>query len=85
VKQVDWHEIAHWLGHDEGEVKELGLHLAPFLSMNVAVRKEQTPRVVVLKFSRVVMLSEAARKAQRSSRVVEASLPTSDINSLACA
>jgi predicted Zn-dependent protease with MMP-like domain len=22
VKQVVWHEVAHWLGHDEGEVKE---------------------------------------------------------------
>lgn len=25
VKQVVWHEVAHWLGHDEREVKELGL------------------------------------------------------------
>lgn len=25
VKQVVWHEVAHWLGHDEVEVKELGL------------------------------------------------------------
>ena len=28
VKQVVWHEIANWLGHDEGEVKELGLSLS---------------------------------------------------------
>jgi predicted Zn-dependent protease with MMP-like domain len=27
VKQVVWHEVAHWLGHDEGEVRELGLSL----------------------------------------------------------
>lgn len=27
VKQVVWHEVAHWLGHDEAEVKELGLSL----------------------------------------------------------
>jgi predicted Zn-dependent protease with MMP-like domain len=25
VKQVVWHEVAHWLGHDEAEMKELGL------------------------------------------------------------
>ncbi len=25
VIQVVWHEVAHWLGHDEEEVKELGL------------------------------------------------------------
>lgn len=27
VKQVVWHEVAHWLGHDESEIKELGLSL----------------------------------------------------------
>jgi hypothetical protein len=25
VKEVVWHEVAHWLGHNEQEVKELGL------------------------------------------------------------
>ena len=25
VKRVVWHEVAHWLGHDEQQVKELGL------------------------------------------------------------
>jgi predicted Zn-dependent protease with MMP-like domain len=25
VKQVVWHEVAHWLGHDEEQVKDLGL------------------------------------------------------------
>ena len=28
VKQVVWHEVAHWLGNDEEEVKELGLSLS---------------------------------------------------------
>jgi predicted Zn-dependent protease with MMP-like domain/predicted nucleic-acid-binding Zn-ribbon protein len=27
VKQVVWHEVAHWLGYDEAGVKELGLSL----------------------------------------------------------
>ena len=25
VKRVVWHEVAHWLGHDEKEVRDLGL------------------------------------------------------------
>jgi predicted Zn-dependent protease with MMP-like domain len=25
VKQVVWHEVAHWLGHSEEEMRELGL------------------------------------------------------------
>jgi predicted Zn-dependent protease with MMP-like domain len=25
VKRVVWHEVAHWLGHDEEEVRDLGL------------------------------------------------------------
>jgi len=25
VKRVVWHEVAHWLGHDEDQVKDLGL------------------------------------------------------------
>jgi predicted Zn-dependent protease with MMP-like domain len=25
VKEVVWHEVAHWLGHDEKEVRDLGL------------------------------------------------------------
>jgi predicted Zn-dependent protease with MMP-like domain len=25
VKRVVWHEVAHWLGHDEQEVSDLGL------------------------------------------------------------
>jgi len=25
VKRVVWHEVAHWLGHNDEEVKELGL------------------------------------------------------------
>jgi predicted Zn-dependent protease with MMP-like domain len=37
VKQVVWHEVAHWLGHDEEEVRELGL------SLGVAGAAQETP------------------------------------------
>jgi predicted Zn-dependent protease with MMP-like domain len=50
VKQVVWHEVAHWLGHDEGEVKELGLSLRfrdiprdPLESEAAAVAQQRFP------------------------------------------
>jgi predicted Zn-dependent protease with MMP-like domain len=54
VKQVVWHEVAHWLGHDEEEVKELGLSLRfkdiaphPLASgMPDAVLPQRLPEVV---------------------------------------
>jgi predicted Zn-dependent protease with MMP-like domain len=38
VKEVVWHEVAHWLGHDEEEVKDLGLAT---LSLPVEVARRQ--------------------------------------------
>jgi predicted Zn-dependent protease with MMP-like domain len=29
VKQTVWHEVAHWLGHNEEEVRDLGLSFPP--------------------------------------------------------
>jgi len=54
VKQVVWHEVAHWLGHNEAEVKELGLSLNfkdivrdPLQSeAAIAVSKERLPDTV---------------------------------------
>jgi predicted Zn-dependent protease with MMP-like domain len=47
VKQVVWHEVAHWLGHDEDEVKELGLSLG-FKDIAPHPLESGTPDAVVL-------------------------------------
>jgi predicted Zn-dependent protease with MMP-like domain len=46
VKQVVWHEVAHWLGHDEGEVKELGLSLS-FKDIARDAHESEAPDVVL--------------------------------------
>jgi predicted Zn-dependent protease with MMP-like domain len=45
VKQVVWHEVAHWLGHNEEEVKALGLSMsAPRIDgLTGALPESQTP------------------------------------------
>jgi hypothetical protein len=48
VKQVVWHEVAHWLGHDEQEVKELGLSLG-FKDIAPHPFESGTPGAVLLK------------------------------------
>jgi hypothetical protein len=45
VKQVVWHEVAHWLGHDEAEVKELGLSLS-FKDIALYPLESESPDVV---------------------------------------
>jgi predicted Zn-dependent protease with MMP-like domain len=40
VKQVVWHEVAHWLGHAEEEIKELGLAFPPSDEANDAVERD---------------------------------------------
>jgi len=40
VKEVVWHEVAHWIGYSEGEVKELGLAT---LSLPVGDRTSRKP------------------------------------------
>jgi predicted Zn-dependent protease with MMP-like domain len=42
VKQVVWHEVAHWLGHDQKEVKELGLSLS-FKDIACDPRESEAP------------------------------------------
>ncbi|HUA16774.1 MAG TPA: metallopeptidase family protein [Verrucomicrobiae bacterium] len=54
VKQVVWHEVAHWLGHNEAEVKELGLsrafddiaHDPPETQTPAAVSREGLPDAI---------------------------------------
>jgi len=46
VKQVVWHEVAHWLGHNEDEVKELGLSLGAEGVANHTIETEAVKTVV---------------------------------------
>ncbi len=39
VKEVVWHEVAHWLGYSEEEVRELGL-----ATLSARARDETSPR-----------------------------------------
>ncbi len=45
VKRVVWHEVAHWLGHDEEEVKELGLSSVE--DLEPPSRERETPVTVL--------------------------------------
>jgi predicted Zn-dependent protease with MMP-like domain len=50
VKEVVWHEVAHWLGHDEAEVKDLGLATLSLPVEDVERRRlENKANKVVLK------------------------------------
>jgi predicted Zn-dependent protease with MMP-like domain len=48
VKQVVWHEVAHWLGHNEEEVRHLGLSASsPRLNDGThGLPENQTPRML---------------------------------------
>jgi predicted Zn-dependent protease with MMP-like domain len=46
VKEVVWHEVAHWLGHNEDEVKELGLSLSAEGVANHTIEGEASKTVL---------------------------------------
>ena len=55
VKQVVWHEVAHWLGHSEEEVRELGLSRS---------REDAANRLSEIAASEIALLQEL-RKTPR--------------------
>jgi predicted Zn-dependent protease with MMP-like domain len=62
VKQVVWHEVAHWLGHDEGEVKELGLSLNFKDIARHPLESESPDAVLQLRLPEAVEKEEEGRK-----------------------
>lgn len=48
VKQTVWHEVAHWLGHDEEEVKELGLSV-PLEELALYATEGEASKTVLLR------------------------------------
>jgi predicted Zn-dependent protease with MMP-like domain len=47
VKRVVWHEVAHWLGHNEEEVKELGLSRSAEGVANHPIEREASKTVLL--------------------------------------
>lgn len=48
VKQTVWHEVAHWLGHNEQEVRDLGLSLSSpgIEDVTCELSESQAPKVL---------------------------------------
>jgi predicted Zn-dependent protease with MMP-like domain len=67
VKQVVWHEVAHWLGHDEKEVEDLGLSL-PFRDLALEPVDPTKPAV---SNDRVITASASEQEAQEQPRCVK--------------
>ena len=57
VKRVVWHEVAHWLGHNEEEVKELGL------STLSVTAEDATHHPLEIEASKVSYAPDAAEEA----------------------
>jgi predicted Zn-dependent protease with MMP-like domain len=72
VKRVVWHEVAHWLGHDEEEVKELGL-TRPSLGVEDRAqypRESEAPKTV-LQQRRRDTLDEAGEAKEQQPRCLK--------------
>jgi len=72
VKRVVWHEVAHWLGHDEEEVKELGLtNLSRGVEDAAHHRPESEPPKMVLQQRLRDTIDEAGEAKEQQPRCVK--------------
>jgi len=65
VKQVVWHEVAHWLGHGEEEVKELGLSRS---------HEDEADRHSEIAASEIALLQELRKTPSEPDNVMEQQL-----------
>jgi predicted Zn-dependent protease with MMP-like domain len=79
VKQVVWHEVAHWLGHDEEEVKELGLSRA-FDDIARDPLESEAPHVVLQqKLAEAVEKEEEANQQLRCIKCYSADVTSQEV------
>jgi predicted Zn-dependent protease with MMP-like domain len=64
VKQVVWHEVAHWLGHNEEEVKELGLSRSAEGVANQSIEDEPSKTVLLQQLRDAPDETENAKEQQ---------------------
>jgi predicted Zn-dependent protease with MMP-like domain len=64
VKQVVWHEVAHWLGHNEEEVKELGLSRSADGLANHPIEREVSKTVLLQQLRDAPDEAENAKEEQ---------------------
>jgi predicted Zn-dependent protease with MMP-like domain len=79
VKQVVWHEVAHWLGHDEGEVNELGLSLS-FKDLAPHSLENQEPDAVLHKLPEAVVKEEEESQKLRCLKCYSADVTCRELN-----
>ena len=77
VKQVVWHEVAHWLGHNEEEVRGLGLSAAR-PRMEDALSESETP-IAALSPSDTVEKLETAPDQPRCTKCYSADVTCHDV------
>jgi len=64
VKRVVWHEVAHWLGHNEEEVKELGLSRSAEGAANHPIEGEASKTVLLQQLSETLDEAENEKEQQ---------------------
>jgi predicted Zn-dependent protease with MMP-like domain len=79
VKQVVWHEVAHWLGHDEAEVKELGLSLS-FKDLAPLSLESEAPDAVLQRVAEAVEKEEDENKKLRCLKCYSADVTCRALN-----
>jgi predicted Zn-dependent protease with MMP-like domain len=81
VKRVVWHEVAHWLGHDEEEVRDLGLSSSSprVEDVNHELSKSQAPRITPQAPNDTVDGAEKANEQPRCIKCYSADVTCHDV------
>ena len=81
VKRVVWHEVAHWIGHDEEEVRDLGLSSSSPRAEDGTheLSEHQAPRILTRQPNDTVDDAEKTNDQPRCIKCYSASVSCHDI------